>query len=117
MKRGYTGGCQCGAVRYAVQAEIDKVVSCNCSRCQKLGALLAAAEGADFNLLQGGEAMTDFQFNKHHIHHPFCKTCGIESYAYGKGKDGRDMVMLNVRCLDGVDPDQFEVMKFDGRSL
>jgi hypothetical protein len=117
MKQSYTGGCQCGAVRYQVEAEIAKVISCNCSRCQKLGALLAAADAADFKLEKGEGATTDFQFNKHNIHHVFCKTCGIESYAWGKGRGGKDMVMLNVRCLDGVDPEQFEVMKFDGRSL
>jgi len=27
------------------------------------------------------------------------------------------MVMLNVRCLDGVDAEQFKVKKFDGASL
>jgi hypothetical protein len=117
MKQTYTGGCQCGAVRYRVEAEIGKVISCNCSRCQKLGSLLAAADAADFMLLSGEGATTDFQFNKHVIHHPFCSTCGIESYAYGKGRGGKDMVMINVRCLDGVDPDSFEVTKFDGKSL
>ena len=59
----------------------------------------------------------DYQFNKGAIHHPFCKTCGIESYAYGKGPGGKDMVMLNVRCLDGVDAERFKVKKFDGASL
>jgi hypothetical protein len=111
------GGCQCGAVSYEVQAEIGKVISCNCSRCQKLGALFAAADRADFKLLSGQDVSTDFQFNKPVIHHPFCATCGIESYACGKGRDGKDMVMINVRCLDGVDPESFEVMKFDGRSM
>jgi hypothetical protein len=117
MKQTYTGGCQCGAVRYQVQAEIEKVISCNCSRCQKWGALLAAADRADFKLLSGEGAATDFQFNTYAIHHPFCATCGIESYAYGKGRGGKDMVMINVRCLDGVDPTAFAVMKFDGRSM
>jgi hypothetical protein len=117
MKQTYTGGCQCGKVRYEVQAEIDKVISCNCSRCQKLGSLLAAADRADFKLLSGEDAITEYQFNKKLIHHPFCATCGIQSYAYGKGPGGKDMVMLNVRCLDGVDPEKFAVMKFDGRSM
>jgi len=27
------------------------------------------------------------------------------------------MVMLNVRCLDGVDVDQLKLKKFDGASL
>ena len=117
MKKTYKGGCQCGAVRYEVAADIGKVISCNCSRCGKLGSLLAAADKADFKLLSGEDRLTDYQFNKKAIHHPFCTTCGIQSYAYGKGPGGREMVMVNVRCLDGVDAEQFEVMKFDGRSL
>jgi len=43
MKKTYTGSCQCGAVRYEVAADIEKVISCNCSRCRRLGSLLAAA--------------------------------------------------------------------------
>jgi hypothetical protein len=117
MKKTYTGGCQCGAVRYEVSADISEVISCNCSRCRKLGSLLAAASASDFKLVAGDGAMTDFQFNKHAIHHPFCATCGIQSYAYGKGPGGKDMVMINARCLDGIDVDQFKVMKFDGASM
>src|SRR5665213_1109534 len=117
MRKTYTGGCQCGKVRFEVQAEIGKVISCNCSRCSRLGSLLAAAKASDFKLLSGEGETTTFHFNKHAINHPFCATCGIQSYASGKGRDGSDMVMINVRCLDGVDPAQFEVMTFDGRSL
>ncbi len=117
MKQTYTGGCQCGKVRYEVRAEINKVVSCNCSRCSKWGALLSAVPVSDFKLLSGDDAVTDFQFNKHLVHHPFCATCGIQSFAYGKAPSGEDKVVINVRCLDGVDPGAFEVMTFDGRSL
>ena len=114
MKRTYTGGCQCGAIRYEVQADIGEVISCNCSRCGKLGSLLSAADASDFKLTAGEGEMTDFQFNKRVVHHPFCPTCGIQSYAYGKGPGGKDMVMINVRCLDGVDPESLKVRKFDG---
>lgn len=117
MKQTFTGGCQCGKVRFEVQTEITKVVSCNCSRCSKWGALLSAAPLSDFELTAGDGEATDYQFNKHLVHHPFCATCGIQSFAYGKGPGGMDMVMINVRCLDGVDATQFEVMTFDGRSL
>ena len=117
MKQTYSGGCQCGKVRYQVQADIGEVISCNCSRCGKWGALLSAVPASDFKLTAGDGAMTEFQFNKHLVHHPFCSTCGIQSFASGKGPGGKDMVMINVRCLDGVDPEQFKVMKFDGRSI
>jgi hypothetical protein len=117
MKKTYTGGCQCGNVRYEAEADIGEVITCNCSRCRKLGSLLAAAAMADFKLLSGENEMTEYQFNNRRIHHPFCKTCGIQSYAYGTGPGGKEMVMLNVRCLDGVDAEQFAVRKFDGASL
>ncbi len=113
----YAGGCQCGKVRFEVETEIAQVISCNCSRCQKLGALLTAAPKSNFTLLSGEGDLAEFQFNKHLVHHYFCSRCGIQPYAEGKGRDGSAMVMVNVRCLDGVDPDSFKVMKFDGASL
>jgi hypothetical protein len=116
MKQIYSGGCQCGKVRYEVEAEIDEVIACNCSRCGRLGSLLAFAPVADFKLLSGANALTDYRFNKHAIHHLFCATCGIQSFARGTAPSGAEMVAINVRCLDGVDPDSFPVKKVDGRS-
>ena len=117
MKQKYAGGCQCGKVRYEVSAEIGEVMSCNCSRCGRLGSLLTFVPARDFKLLSGETAMTEYRFNKHLIHHLFCSTCGIQSFARGKGPDGAEMVSINVRCLDGVDVDSLKVKKFDGRSL
>lgn len=117
MKTKYSGGCQCQAVRYEVSADIQEVMSCNCSRCGRLGSLLTFVPSEDFKLLAGENAVTEYQFNKHMIHHLFCNTCGIQSFARGKGPDGKEMVSINVRCLDGVDPEQFKVKKFDGASL
>jgi hypothetical protein len=117
MKRNYTGGCQCGKVRYEVSAEIGDVLACNCSRCRRLGSLLAFVPVGDFTLKSGEGATTGFQFNKHIIHHLFCTTCGIQSFAQGKGPGGQDVVAINVRCLDGVDPDSLIVKKFDGASM
>lgn len=116
MKKSYDGGCQCGAVRYQVSIELGDVIACNCSRCGKLGSLLAFAPASDFALRSGEDALTDFQFNKHVIHHLFCKTCGIESFARGRGPDGAEMVAINARCLDGVDPAALKIVHFDGRS-
>jgi hypothetical protein len=116
MKKTYGGGCQCGAVRYQVSMELGQVIACNCSRCGKLGSLLAFAPASEFKLLSGEDALTDFQFNKHVIHHLFCKKCGIESFARGSGPDGSEMAAINVRCLDDVDVGSLKIMQFDGRS-
>jgi hypothetical protein len=114
----YTGGCQCGKVRYEVSLDLDnEVISCNCSRCQRLGWLIAFAPKQNFKLTSGDGATTEYQFNKHVIHHLFCSTCGIQSYSHGKRPDGAEMVAINARCLDGVEPDSLKIKKVDGRKL
>ena len=118
MSVQYTGGCQCGKVRYEAQLDINEVLSCNCSRCGRLGALFAFAPASQFKLIQGADDLTTYEFNRHTIQHKFCSTCGIQSFAMGKHpKTGDLMAAVNVRCLDGVDADQFKVRKVDGRSL
>jgi hypothetical protein len=118
MKRTYTGDCQCGKVRYEVALELGPVIACNCSRCGRLGSLLAFASAADFKLLSGEADLTDYQFNKKAIHHLFCATCGIQPFARGKRpSDSADVVAINVRCLAGVEPDTLEVKTVDGRKF
>ncbi len=112
----YTGGCHCGKVRYEVTTDLGMVISCNCSICSKKGYLLAFVPESAFRLLSGKDATTDYLFNKHVIHHRFCSACGIESYANGTDPKGNAMVAINVRCLDGVEPDALTITKFDGRS-
>lgn len=115
----YHGGCQCGAVRYRVETSLDQPVTCNCSRCQRLGSVLVFAPAADFVLESGQDALTEYRFNREVIHHLFCKTCGIQSFSTGTGPDGAEMVAVNVNCLDGVDPREVAARAFayDGRAL
>lgn len=119
MNQRYTGGCQCGKVRFEVSLDLSApVIACNCSRCGRLGSLLTFAPAAEFKLTSGEGNLTEYQFNKHAIHHLFCATCGIQSFARGKRpSDGADVVAVNARCLDGVEPDTLAVHKVDGRSF
>jgi hypothetical protein len=110
------GGCHCGAVRYSV--EIDptaEAITCNCSMCGRSGSYLQFVSPAQFTLEKGDDNLTSYKFNKHVIDHVFCKTCGIKSFARGKGAKG-DMVAINVRCLDGVNAFDVPTKQFDGRS-
>jgi hypothetical protein len=116
-RESYAGGCQCGAVRYETTADLDQTTTCNCSRCRRLGTIMAFVPTADFRLLAGEGAMTEYLFNKHVIHHLFCSTCGVQSFSRGRTPDGSEMVAINVRCLDGVDADTLPPpRKYDGAS-
>lgn len=113
----YTGGCQCGAVRYRATVDLDQTVTCNCSRCGRLGTILAFAPADNFELVSGADAQTEYRFNTHKIVHLFCATCGVESFARGEMPDGTPTVAINARCLDEVDPDLLVPQKIDGRSF
>jgi hypothetical protein len=112
----HQGGCQCGRVRYEVEVSLDNLIACNCSRCGKLGSVLAFAPATAFELRQGEDALTEYKFHAHKIRHLFCETCGIESFARAVSPEGVDMAAINVRCLDDVDVFALKPHPFDGKS-
>lgn len=109
------GGCHCGAVRFEAEADLGQAIACNCSLCSKSGWLLTFVPAISFKLLSGEGHLTDYQFNKKVLHHVFCKTCGVRSFSRGVAPDGREMVALNVRCLDNVDAATLPVKQVDGK--
>lgn len=116
--KAYVGGCHCGKVRYRVSLDLSAPsIACNCSICSRTGTLLSFVPESQFTLEQGQDVLTDYQFNKKVIHHLFCATCGVRSFARGTRPDGSAMVAVNVRCLDGVEPAELPVRTFDGRKL
>ena len=116
-KQTYHGSCQCGAVDFTAQLDLDSVVTCNCSRCQRLGSVLTFTPAADFMLNKGADSLTDYLFNKRVIVHQFCKVCGIETFGKGTAKDGSATVAVNVNCLDGVDPRALKAHHYDGAAM
>jgi hypothetical protein len=112
-----TGGCHCGKVRFQVKTAYEPLITCDCSICQKTGSILTFVPAPDFTLISGEDALTDYQFNKKVIHHLFCSTCGIRSFARGKNPDGSDSVAINVRCLDDIDIATLAPFEYDGKSL
>lgn len=113
----YHGSCHCGKVAYDVDVDLSNVIACNCSICAKRGSILAFAPESALKMQSGENNLTDYQFNKKIIHHMFCKDCGILPFGRGISPDGSKVVAINVRCLDGVDPENLNITPFDGRSL
>ncbi len=113
----YTGGCHCGAVVFNVTADIEKVMECNCSHCARKGFLLTFIPTEQFTLVRGEENLTEYRFNKKHIAHLFCKTCGVQSFGRGKNSEGKEMIALNVRCIPDIDPHTITIEQIDGKNF
>jgi hypothetical protein len=113
----YRGSCHCGSVAYEVEGEIESVLSCNCSICQRKGSLLWFVPRDELKLLTPENASSVYEFNKHMIRHRFCPTCGIHPYAEGRDAKGNRFAGINVRCLENIDLQSLKVTPFDGRSI
>jgi hypothetical protein len=92
------GGCQCGAIRYALYAEPSNPHICHCRMCQKaLGnyfAPFAGVKGADFAWTRGTPAI--FRSSEV-VERGFCRDCGTPlSFRYTT----RDGIGVTLGSLD-----------------
>ena len=76
---GMTGGCACGAVRYALRSEPSDAGWCHCRTCQlNSGApamVFASVPAGDLVWTQGAETVRRFRSSSFG-HRSFCGACG-----------------------------------------
>jgi hypothetical protein len=110
------GACHCGAVKFEVRTAVTPAARCNCSLCQRKGALMTPPFAASqLKILQGEDALTLYQFNTRVAKHFFCRHCGI--YPFHQTRKDPQLWRANVGCLEGVDPYALEAGLSDGASL
>jgi hypothetical protein len=105
MMKAYHGSCHCGAVQFECDLDLARGISkCNCSVCRK-GRFWKAIVMADaFRLRQGADALSEYQFGRHAIHHLFCRHCGIKPFGRADMPElGGEFFAVNLACLDAGD--------------
>ena len=113
MTRTYEGGCHCGRVRFQVTGDLARTTECNCSMCSKKAYLHLIVPPECFELLAGREDLVTYEFHTRTAKHHFCRHCGVHSFYVPRSDP--DKIDVNVRCLEGVDPEALTVARFDGR--
>lgn len=72
-----TGGCQCGAVRYAFYAPLEKSHVCHCRMCQRAtGGLFAALAGGTPDNFAWTRGTPRFFASSNLAQRGFCEKCG-----------------------------------------
>jgi len=81
-----TGGCLCGAVRFAVTGPVRRVVYCHCSQCRRQTGHFVAATACDDGQLQleGGGNLSWYAASGD-AKRGFCRTCGSLLFWKGNG--------------------------------
>ncbi len=109
------GGCHCGAVRFAAQAEAQpEMLDCNCSICARTGFLHLFIPHDQFDLLQGESDLTSYKFGSGEADHLFCSHCGIKSFYQPRSHP--DCWSVNYNCLDSGHDLEPTITKFDGQN-
>jgi hypothetical protein len=101
-----TGGCLCGAVRFAAHGKLGLVAHCHCHTCRKAqgGAFVTNAplRRKYFELLAGADSVVEYQSSPGKWR-CFCRTCG--SPLWSRRANDPDIVRLRLGTLDG-DPER-----------
>jgi hypothetical protein len=113
MMRKFTGGCQCGAVRFEVRLDTRTAAhACNCSMCSRMGYIHLIAPKRDFKLLKGKDALSEYTFNTGIARHMFCKICGVKSFY--RPRSNPNCWSVNLRCIDDREVMDVDILPFDG---
>ena len=114
----FTGSCHCGALANEVdEPHPAQAIECNCSICRRKGALHHFTSPDRFTFRGDADAVATYTFRTHNIQHQFCRTCGCAPFAEGTGPDGRKMVEINLRCVEGLDLTSVKIVPYDGASM
>jgi hypothetical protein len=119
MKPGSTthhnGSCHCGAVQFAISSDFPELTRCDCSICKRKNALMVKVHESAFTLLQGADALSEYQFHTHTARHYFCSVCGI--YPFHRKRVTPDFYGINVACLDNFDPAEIPIRLAVGAAM
>ena len=103
--RGKTGGCQCGRIRYRLNAAAKMLYTCHCTDCQKQSGsavgLSLRMDPTDVEFLRGGDRLRlwDTRGEVGAIKRcAFCPDCGTRLY-HG-GEDPAAPVSIKAGSLD-----------------
>jgi hypothetical protein len=104
-----TGGCNCGAVRFEVNAPLVSSVYCHCTRCQRRTGTGASAnarvEPGSFRVVQGEDRLRAWK-PESGAEKWFCGDCG--SALFSRSPDDPEQVGLRLGTFDsdpGIRPD------------
>jgi hypothetical protein len=76
-QESWTGGCQCGAVRYELTARPNNPCICHCRMCQKqFGNFFGSFAGVDSKYFKISRGIVEFFRSSDDAERGFCRDCG-----------------------------------------
>jgi len=109
------GRCHCGAVRFEAPMP-EQMARCNCTYCDRIGALWGYTAPDDFKLLSDQAALLTYAPNG--TRHYSCGTCGMVTHQLSQDFEANDGSMkagYNLRMAQDFDRSVVRILDLDGR--
>ncbi len=94
-----SGGCSCGAVRYAVNGDVRSIVNCHCSMCRKMNgsafSTYVAVSDNNFEILNGD--LESYKVSEN-AEKNFCGKCGTPVFNSSLNYAG--LTILHLGTID-----------------
>lgn len=93
-----TGQCECGQVRFEIDAVREEVTVCHCSQCRRMSGHLWASTHAPYAALRFREdTRLKWYQSSHWAKRGFCRDCGTSLFYRMNDEEG---VGIAAGCLD-----------------
>ena len=96
-----TGRCLCGAVRFEVGGDFERITYCHCASCKKLsggaGTVNGRARSDAIRIVEGAELVRTYQPDEGSAK-TFCSVCG--SNLFGAGWPHSEFTSVRLSTLD-----------------
>jgi hypothetical protein len=109
------GACHCGAVTFEYPGPPEKLTSCNCSLCRRIGGLWAYAPKNQIKLQYAADAVIKYVWGDKMLATVSCKNCGSTTHWEPLSDTAQDARMaVNMRMADPKAIENVRIRRFDG---
>ena len=108
------GSCHCKDVLIEVEELPPALISCNCSICNRLGALWARYKPEQVTISCHPDATAAYVWGDGFIEFHHCKRCGCATHHRGTEKLAEPRLGVNARMFDQHIIDRCTIRYFDG---
>ena len=106
--------CHCGNLKLVTANPPASITSCNCSICNRLGALWAYYDRQQVEIIRGDAPMDSYSWGEKTITYHRCGECGCTTHYTATEADGSGLIAINCRMAPLSDISGIAVREFDG---
>ena len=107
--------CHCGAVQLQVPRKPERLTSCNCSICHKLGAQWAYYLESEVQISDPDLQISGYMHGDRCISFNHCSRCGVPTHWSSVESGPEAKIAVNARLFEPEDIADVPIRRFDGR--